>query len=52
MAEASASASPTPMETTETNATPNEGADSAITFEQWRAITRVIDNIYGYREPE
>lgn len=52
MAQESASASPTPMETTETNAVPNEGGDSPLTTEQWRAITRVIDNVYGHRESE
>lgn len=52
MAEESASASPTPVETTETSVAPHEAGESSLTVEQWRGISRVIDNIYGHREPE
>ena len=55
MAQASTSTSPTPMETmetTETVATPNEGGESTMTSEQWKAISNIFDTIFGYREPE
>lgn len=55
MAEASASSSPTPMDTTETNATPatQEGQrDSAMKDEHWKAIKSVIEKAYAYRTHE
>ena len=52
MAGASTSTSPTPMEMTENNGTPNEGGEMGMPNEQWRAISMVIDRAYAHREPE
>ena len=49
MATADPSESPVPVEATESNSTPS-GQDT-IKDEQWRAMKRVIDTIYEYRQP-
>ena len=50
MATADPSESPAPVEATKGNGTPS-GQDT-IKDEQWRAMKRVIDSIYEYRQPE
>lgn len=51
----SASASPTPMETTGTNGTPvaQDGQEtSAMKDEHWKAIKAIIEKAYAHRTPE
>ena len=40
------------IETTETNGAQDEQVESQISDEQWKAIKKVIDNLYAHREPE
>ncbi|KAL8641342.1 MAG: hypothetical protein Q9228_001838 [Teloschistes exilis] len=40
------------METTEANGTEGPQEQSSISDEQWKAIKRVIDNLYSYRQPD
>lgn len=52
MAAMSASGSPTPIDSMETNAAPVSQEETMIKDDQWRAIKRVIENLYAHREQE
>lgn len=55
---ASGSPAPTPMGSAETSVAPVQPqaqvkpVDTMVKDEQWRAMKRVVDNLYAHREPE
>lgn len=55
---ASGSPAPTPMESAETSVAPAQPPaqvkpeNTMIKDEQWRALKRVVENLYAHREPE
>ena len=41
-----------PQKLAETDVTRPKAEDDMVTDEQWRAIKKIIDNLYAYREQE
>lgn len=52
MAAASASRSPTPIDSAEMNGTDVKSEESKVTLEEWDAIDRVIKGAYNHRVTE
>lgn len=52
MAAMSASGSPTPMDSTETNAAPVAREEPMVKDDQWRAMKKVVESLYAHREQE